>query len=67
MNKLQEREMLNLVLPGGVVERFAVTRKSWENFLVSLENKNLTNQSASTYIASREASTHGTLGQEQRR
>jgi hypothetical protein len=36
VNKLHEREMLNLVLPGGVVERFAVTRKSWRAFLQKL-------------------------------
>jgi len=59
MNKLHERETLNLMLPGGEAEQFVVTRKSWRKFLVSLENKNLTNQSASTYISTREASTHG--------
>jgi hypothetical protein len=62
MQKLHEREMLNLILPGGIVERFAVTKSSWQNFLEKLSEKDLTNQSASTYIPSEEGhGTHGTV------
>jgi hypothetical protein len=59
MFKHPEREVLNLVLNGEPFDRFAVTKSSWENFLQKLSEKDLTNQSASTYIASREAGTHG--------
>lgn len=63
MFKHPEREMLNLVRDGKPFDRFAVTKSSWENFLQKLSEKHLTNQSASTYIPTREASTHGIVEQ----
>jgi len=59
MFKHPERETLNLVMDGKVFDRFAVTKSSWRKFLQGLSEKDLTNQSASTYIPVREASTHG--------
>jgi hypothetical protein len=61
MFKHPEREVLNLLIGGKCVERFVVTKVSWENFLQKLSEKDLTNQSASTYIPSQGASTHGTV------
>jgi len=59
MFKHPERVTLNLVLQGQPFDRFVVTKSSWENLLQKLSEKDLTNQSASTYISTREASTHG--------
>ena len=67
MFKHPEREVLNLVLGGNFAERFVVTKASWQNFLQKLSEKDLTNQSASTYIPHPEASTHGTVRQTQAR
>ena len=37
--KMPEREVLNLLVGGKCVERFVVTRASWENFLQRLSEK----------------------------
>jgi hypothetical protein len=63
MFKHPERVTLNLVLNGEPFDRFMVTKSSWENFLQKLSEKDLTNQSASTYIPSGEASSHGIVEQ----
>lgn len=53
---------LSLRLANG--ECFVVTLDSWRKFLARLENKSLTNESASTHTPSREGhSTHGLVRQ----
>jgi hypothetical protein len=58
MFKHPEREVLNLLVGGKCIERFVVTKASWQNFLQKLSEKPLTGEINSQYSQRPEASTH---------